>query len=154
MNSSNIIHNYLSYLYNFLNKFKNYLFRKTESKKIIDTKELTKELENQEKNDNPWLFCVICKNKITRTKEKIEVNSKHTHTFLNPHGVYYNIRCFKKATGCLPYGQSTEEYTWFPSFAWQIVVCSKCKIHNGWKYDSGKSTFYGLIENRLSSSGK
>ena len=151
MNTSNIIQNFFSYLYNLLYKLKIYFFRKTDSKEYIDVKVSNKELEKQEKKENPWLFCAVCKNKITRTKEKIEVNSKHSHTFLNPHGVYYNIRCFKKASGCIPYGQPTEEYTWFPSYAWQIVVCSKCKIHNGWKYDSGKSTFYGLIENRLSS---
>jgi hypothetical protein len=154
MDATNILHNYFSNLNTFLLKLKKCLFRKTDTKKNTDTKILNIELEEAEKEKNPWLFCVVCKNKITKKKDKIEVDAKHSHTFLNPHGVYYNIRCFKNAPGCIPFGELTEEYTWFPSFAWQIVVCGKCKIHNGWKYDSGKSTFYGLIDNRLSSTGK
>lgn len=149
MNTSNIIQNYLSGIYAFFHKFKNFQFRKDNSKNqiknIIEEKELTEEKENE----NPWIFCAVCKNKIANIKDRIEVDSKHHHTFLNPHGVYYNICCFKKANGCLPYGEQIEEYTWFPGYSWQIVLCSKCKIHNGWKYDSGKSIFYGLINNRL-----
>ncbi len=151
MNTSNIIQNYSSKIYTFFYKFRSYLFLKGESKKYIDSKILEKELKEQKKKENPWLFCTICKNKITKIKDKIEVNSKHSHSFLNPHGIYYNVRCFKNAVGCIPYEKPTEQFTWFPGFTWQIVVCSKCKIHNGWIYDSGKSVFYGLIDNRLTS---
>ncbi len=149
MNTSNIIQNYLASIYTFFNKFKNFQFRKDNSKEYVDKKILEKEQVDQKENENPWIFCAVCKNKIANIKDKIEVDSKHYHTFLNPHGIFYNIRCFKKAAGCLPYGEPIEEYTWFPGYSWQIVLCSNCKIHNGWKYDSGKSTFFGLIDNRL-----
>ena len=125
------------------------LLKKSDYKTLI--KNFTKEEEKSGEGDfdEDWILCIICKNKITQNLNKIEINSNHTHTFLNPHGLFFNIRCFKSAPGCETFSKPTEEYTWFPGFTWQVVVCSNCKIHNGWKYSSGSSSFFGLIENTL-----
>lgn len=104
---------------------------------------------SEDKNENPKILCANCKSPITSVKEKIEITSKHQHTFFNPQGFVYNIRCYKKAPGCMQYGYKTDEFTWFPGYAWQIALCGNCNIHLGWRYDSGSSTFYGLIFDKL-----
>ena len=78
----------------------NFFLLKDSGKENFDTK--TIEQEDEKENDNPWIFCIVCKNKLTRKKDAIEMNSRHSHSFLNPHGIFYNIRCFKNAKGALP----------------------------------------------------
>jgi hypothetical protein len=97
------------------------------------------------------LCCKICGQMITRDQDRIKVGGAHTHTFTNPHGIRFAIGCFKTVAGCEKKGRKTEEFTWFPGFAWRIAYCTECKEHLGWEFHShGDHTFYGLILNRLS----
>lgn len=95
------------------------------------------------------IVCSICSNHITHKSEKIKINQEANHTFVNPHGFVYNIECYKKAPGCMAIGKATNEFTWFKGYSWQIIICSKCHTHLGWKYESGGDGFYGLIKDLI-----
>jgi hypothetical protein len=141
------------FFYSYKNFFKYastiFLLKKSDYKAYINNLTNIKEKTDFVDFDEEWILCNICKNKITKISDKIEVNSKHNHTFLNPQGLFFNISCFKNAPGCETFSRPTEEYTWFPGYEWQVVVCKNCRIHNGWKYTSGENAFFGLIENTL-----
>jgi len=104
---------------------------------------------NETSGDEEWLVCAVCSNRITNISNKIKINSSHEHTFTNPHGLLFNILCFNNAIGCIESGFSTNEFTWFQGYSWQIVLCSSCRVHLGWKYTKGDAYFYGLIKDLL-----
>lgn len=99
-------------------------------------------------NVKPSILCRICKYIITAEPESISVQGSHFHTFTNPAGMIFDIRCFHHATGCIQVGSATGEHTWFTGYRWQIAICRDCGEHLGWLFRNGDS-FYGLITNRL-----
>jgi len=125
-----------------------FYLKESDFKKVINDFE-HKEFFEKKTEEDKWVLCSVCKSRITKKNEKIEVSGKHIHTFVNPTGVYYNIRCFRTAEGVSIFSGSTDNFTWFPGYSWSVVVCSNCQVHNGWLYDSGKNSFYGLIDNKI-----
>jgi len=95
------------------------------------------------------ILCKTCGNPITSDDAGIAMNGSHEHTFMNPRGMVFRIGCFSKAAGCYIVGSPTDEYTWFPGFVWCYVVCAGCQSHLGWHYQSGGSSFFGLILDQL-----
>ncbi|MBN2403856.1 MAG: hypothetical protein JXN64_15885 [Spirochaetes bacterium] len=95
------------------------------------------------------ILCRFCSNIITSPENIIEIDGKHNYTFTNPAGNTFRIGCFSSAEGCLNYGEPSDEYTWFPGFTWCFAMCTGCYSHLGWFYESGMSSFYGLILNNL-----
>ena len=92
-----------------------------------------------------FLFCIKCKNPITRESERIQVNQRHQHVFANPPGHVFQIGCFASAPGCFVYGEKTSYFTWFPGFEWQIALCGLCGTLMGWSFISKNVRFFGLI---------
>jgi hypothetical protein len=111
----------------------------------IDTAPHKKPEEKPEKA----LFCRFCGHLITYADRAVEVNDNHHHTFFNPAGIIFEIRLFSSATGCTVHGQSSEEFTWFAGYSWNLALCSACAAHMGWYFSSGALGFYGLIEKHL-----
>jgi len=95
------------------------------------------------------LLCRQCSRVITRRSLKAYIDGAHEHTFANPHGIVFEIGCFKSAAGCIYAGQPTGEFSWFKGFMWQIAVCGSCLSHVGWLFTSGSNSFAGLILDRL-----
>lgn len=115
-------------------------------------KEITKPSQKEgagEIDEGEFILCGNCRNVITSTVNKIEMNGKHTHTFTNPKGFVYRVGCFGEAPGILNQGAPTLEFTWFAGFAWSYSLCIRCFAHLGWFYRSGEKTFYGLILDHL-----
>jgi len=100
------------------------------------------------------LLCALCGRRITHTGERIRVQGSHGHTFANPHGHVFRIGCFGAAPGCRRASQETEDYTWFPGYAWSIQVCAGCFAHLGWEFRSARDGFHGLILDRLVEEGR
>jgi len=98
----------------------------------------------------PYILCRNCLYAITRPAESISMDGLHRHTFANPHGMVFEIGCFRSAEGCAAIGPASEEFTWFAGHRWRVCVCAACLVHLGWRFtSSGGNGFYGLILDRL-----
>lgn len=95
------------------------------------------------------VLCKACRSLVTSLDTKLSINGKHEHTFFNPAGIVFEVRCFSKAPGCVEHGVPTSEFTWFPVYSWQYCLCSTCFEHLGWYYTSPTDSFYGLIGGNL-----
>jgi hypothetical protein len=95
------------------------------------------------------LLCAACRAFVTESSARLEVNSAHSHAFVNAVGVIYRIGCFASAPGTRPLGEESTHWTWFPGFAWQVAICRTCSEHLGWGFRSVDSQFFGLILERL-----
>ena len=94
------------------------------------------------------LRCRPCAEAITRPRDAIEVDGKHTHVFINPAGIPFDIACFAQAPGALVHGEPETDWSWFAGYAWRYANCGACGAHLGWHY-VGESPFFGLIRARL-----
>ena len=112
------------------------------------------EVEDEKKEeDEEYILCRLCDHPVTRDADRIERDGSHQHTFANPHGIVYEIGCFRSAPGCGYSGPATNEFTWFKGYSWRIAMCRACLTHLGWLFDAaGNDRFYGLILDRLRSS--
>ena len=113
-----------------------------------DRDNLSIEKDESEKEQQRGLLCRACHLLITTSRESLEKDGKHLHTFFNPAGIVYEIACFRRAPGCLASGAPSSEFAWFGGYSWQIVYCRGCQQHLGWKF-SGEDRFFGLVVNRL-----
>jgi hypothetical protein len=101
-------------------------------------------MENEE-----LLLCRQCRQIITRATDQISVNGANRHVFANPHGIVYEIGCFRAVTGCGYAGGTSTEFTWFAGYAWRILACTGCLSHLGWAFtENAGDRFYGLILDR------
>jgi hypothetical protein len=109
-----------------------------------------KEAPEHAPEEEQYVLCRQCHQAITRPAERITVQGAHHHTFANPHGIVFEIGCFKYAQGCGYAGPSSTEFTWFSGYAWRVSFCTLCLTHLGWVFiaDSGDS-FHGFILDRL-----
>lgn len=123
------------------------LFR--EQQGAVDSKSLTIAKQNNEDEQERALRCKICGTTITTSKQKIDRDGKHLHTFFNPAGIVYELGCFFKAPGCLVHGPESDEFPWFSGHSWQVSYCSMCREHLGWYFQASADSFFGLIVNRL-----
>ena len=123
------------------------LFKKSLSPDIeLIIKEQTEKIEQKK---DIYYLCKFCKTKITSARYKIKINGKFKHVCANPHGLIFEVGCFSDGKNFIPTGEPTKEFTWFPGYAWQIVVCATCLNHLGWLYTSSESSFLGLILTNL-----
>jgi hypothetical protein len=122
-------------------------FQKTGTVNVVspDTNILDREKEKIEK----YLVCAYCAHIITSPDDAIAVDGSATHSLTNPAGITFNIGCFREAPGCSTAGEPTSEFTWFPGFMWSYALCSRCRAHMGWRYQSGMTSFFGLILDNL-----
>ena len=97
-----------------------------------------------------WIVCRQCQQRLTRPSERTQVNGAHSHTFANPTGAVFEIGCFRMVGGLHYIGPPSYEFPWFAGYTWQIVICGTCQTHLGWCFKGARSTqFFGLILERL-----
>lgn len=108
------------------------------------------ETEEQASDKEEYILCRQCHNIITSPTERIAVQGSHQHNFANPHGIVFEIGCFRNVKGCGHAGSFSAEFSWFKGFSWRIAVCIMCLTHLGWFFASPDSdSFHGLILDRL-----
>ncbi|MBM9616274.1 hypothetical protein JWJ90_18565 [Desulfobulbus rhabdoformis] len=107
--------------------------------------------EEPAENEDNQLYCSNCAHPITAEENAISVSGSYHHAFFNPAGITYEVRCFQLAPGVTPYLFPSNEFSWFAGYSWQIVHCSACQAHLGWRYiqDAGSHIFFGLIASKL-----
>ncbi|MBU50044.1 MAG: hypothetical protein CL920_15255 [Deltaproteobacteria bacterium] len=104
---------------------------------------------HSEETPEHTIRCAHCAHTITTSHQRIEVEGKHVHNFMNPEGFAFQIGCFRNAVGLRPVDMPSAEFSWFRGFFWQIEVCKQCHTHLGWSYENEQEIFYGLILPRL-----
>jgi len=93
--------------------------------------------------------CLPCRAVVTTPDLAVARAGAHEHTFRNPAGYSWTIRCFRDASGCTPSGPLTAEATWFAGYAWRYAHCAACGAHLGWWYAGAGPSFVGLIARRI-----
>jgi len=129
-----------------------YLLRPQPDKQNKETLENSVEDEHraEESDSEKYILCRQCHQVITSPAEQIAVQGSHQHTFANPHGIIYEIGCFRSVIGCGYAGPVSDEFSWFRGFSWRVAVCTMCLTHVGWLFiSSGSDSFNGLILDRL-----
>lgn len=107
------------------------------------------ERSDSETIEETWIRCSACGHGLTRQRARTEVEGKHVHTFVNPAGFEYTIRCFGDAPGCGGAGEESTFWSWFPGFAWRMAMCGGCGAHVGWSFRKEESAFWGLVIDRI-----
>ena len=113
------------------------------------------EAAEKEPEEEEYIVCRQCLQALTRPAERIAMQGAHQHTFANPHGIVFEIGCFKAVTGCGYAGAATDEFSWFAGYSWRICFCSMCLTHLGWLFSSNAGdAFHALILDRIIDPGK
>lgn len=115
----------------------------------VDQAQQTDTQDSDNANKKGALRCIECHYVITHQSDRIQVNEQHRHVFANPHGYVYRIGCFGRAPGCLPIGQASSHFSWFPGYTWQVALCGQCLTLLGWAFRSSEAYFFGLIVEKL-----
>lgn len=100
--------------------------------------------------EEAWIRCAACGARLAPSRARLEVNGAHEHEFMNPSGLRFVIACFGVAPGCMPEGERSTVWTWFPGRAWQVALCKACGTHVGWSFHAEElSPFHGLVRARI-----
>lgn len=111
---------------------------------------LEEEAEEPESEEKEYIICRQCRQAITRPDDRIAMQGSHRHTFANPHGIVFDIGCFKNVIGCGYAGAASDEFTWFAGYSWRVCYCAMCLTHLGWIFRSNSgNVFHGLILDKL-----
>ena len=105
--------------------------------------------EGRRSSGKKAIRCAFCQKTVTDESQSISVNGARQHLLTNPHGLVFEIGCFKICVGAVPASPPSLEFTWFPGYSWRIAVCRHCQFHIGWQFVGEKSQFYGLILDHL-----
>ena len=95
------------------------------------------------------ILCGQCKAVVTRGALAVERAGAHEHTFRNPAGYSWTVRCFRDASGCTSAGAFTSEATWFAGHQWCYALCARCGHHLGWWFVGSSPSFVALIKPRI-----
>jgi hypothetical protein len=93
--------------------------------------------------------CGQCRSVVTRRALAVAPAGAHAHTFRNPAGYSWAIRCFRDAGGCASVGPLTAEASWFAGYQWCYAECAACSRHLGWWFVGTGPSFVGLIAPRI-----
>ena len=116
---------------------------------LPSTSEISVEEPSKDHDDEVFILCKNCGSPLTSIKFKISVNGNHTHAFVNPYGMIFEIACFSKAPGCGSASRASDEFSWFKGHKWMVSVCKLCLNHNGWIFESKDHFFFGLILDQI-----
>ena len=115
-----------------------------------ETAILEKEIEEPTPEEEEYILCRQCRQAITRPDDRLSIQGSHRHTFANPHGIVFDIGCFRSVIGCGYAGAASDEFTWFAGYKWRVCYCTMCLTHLGWIFSSkAGDTFHGLIMDKL-----
>ncbi len=93
--------------------------------------------------------CARCRAVVTVGSLAVVRAGAHEHTFRNPAGYSWTIRCFRDAQGCTSQGAFTSEASWFSGYEWCFAPCVTCGHQLGWWFTGRGPSFVGLIGSRL-----
>ena len=101
-------------------------------------------------DEDDILCCIDCGHLITRQRWALSMGG-HEHTFANPAGQVFVVRCFVEAPGASRTGNPSDAFSWFRGYQWSFAHCNGCGRQMGWWFegDGPPRTFAALIAARL-----
>ena len=129
-----------------------FFFRVPAGKPGEDSGTITVEKEAEERSpeEEEYILCRQCHQAITKPADRIVIQGSHRHTFANPHGIVFEIGCFRRVKGCGYAGAASDDFSWFAGYSWRVCLCTMCLTHLGWMFSlNGADIFHGLILDRL-----
>ncbi|CAO1432184.1 unnamed protein product [Diamesa tonsa] len=99
-----------------------------------------------------FFLCKRCNNKISMYNDIFSMSKGNlAGNYCNPAGYIHETICFYKVieSSTRMVDRPSTDFSWFPGYAWQIALCSKCSTHVGWKFIAVSKnlkprTFFGL----------
>lgn len=83
------------------------------------------------------LRCRNCGHAIAAQDDQVSVGGEPPiRSFVNPHGFVHEVLTVSDAPGMRSGGPRYGADSWFPGYAWQIGICSRCGVHLGWEYSA------------------
>ncbi|MBN1699230.1 MAG: hypothetical protein JW881_17045 [Spirochaetales bacterium] len=120
---------------------------------LLDLHLTDPELHQNTIDGDEAFLCLMCKTKITEKKYLITAGGGTPFlAFTNPYGIAFNVMTVSYCEMVMEASERISEHTWFPGYAWTILVCAECREHLGWAYhssDRNPSHFYALIRDKL-----
>mgnify|MGYP002637316760 CR=1 FL=1 len=109
------------------------------------------------------LYCNSCTAPIANQREMFSFGADGAvNAYVNPAGAVHETLTVKavasKTCSLLFVGSPSTEHSWFPGWAWHIVLCSRCGSHLGWQFSATKAglqpeVFYGLTRDAVGTRG-
>lgn len=90
--------------------------------------------------------CAACRTEISSPEHVFAPGDDGVQVYLNPGGYLHEVVTVTRTWNVVSDGEYTEEFTWFPGYAWCYLHCAACGAHVGWRYlgNGPPSTFDGL----------
>ncbi|WCJ29491.1 ATP-dependent protease La (LON) domain protein [Euphorbia peplus] len=83
--------------------------------------------------------CKKCQTVIARRSDMLVMSSEGPlGAYVNPEGFVFEIMTFYRANGLALHGRASEEYSWFPGYAWTVTKCINCGSQMGWLFTATK----------------
>ncbi|KAI3738030.1 hypothetical protein L2E82_28048 [Cichorium intybus] len=114
---------------------------------------LRREIELLENFDR--VKCKSCQTIIASRSDMLVMSSDGPlGAYVNPSGYVHEIMTLLKANGLALLGVPTEEYSWFPGYAWTIAYCATCEYQMGWLFTATKKklkprSFWGIRSSQV-----
>uniref|UniRef100_A0A2A4K2N0 Protein cereblon n=2 Tax=Heliothis virescens TaxID=7102 RepID=A0A2A4K2N0_HELVI len=85
-------------------------------------------------NRKSVLCCSSCMTQIARREHIFAMSSEGVHSnYTNLGGYMHDLLTVRTATNVRAAGAASEEYSWFPGYAWTVAHCRHCAAHVGWR---------------------
>jgi hypothetical protein len=102
--------------------------------------------------------CGGCGSLITLSDQRLTIEGKSRHSFVNPSGIEFDFHSFSSCSGAIALGDATEAHTWFAGYRWRIALCRTCGLHMGWHYEAlfrseRPREFWGILVANLVAEG-
>jgi hypothetical protein len=94
------------------------------------------------------IFCLPCQQRIARVADLVKLHKEGVSAhYVNSHAVVHDVITLRYVNNIVVEGNPQPEHSWFDGYAWQIIYCSECGNHLGWKFSAAEdhySGFFGL----------
>ena len=91
-----------------------------------ETTTIEKEAEERSPEEEEYILCRQCHQAITKPADRIAMQGSHAHTFANPHGIVFEIGCFRNVRGCGYAGVASDDFSWFAGTVAGGFVSATC----------------------------
>jgi len=99
------------------------------------------------------LCCKNCDNVVSKQSCIFSMSKDGPQgAYVNPGGAVHETLTLYKVSNTYTEGQPQTQFSWFPGYAWEMLICGMCNSHLGWRFTadpkhSGKlhpKKFYGI----------